>query len=76
VGVVDTAGSDEASWYRFALSQAELDATAPGAPLALADKTFQQTLSFWRRCAVPPDTPVQNKIDLRLRVTGVENPIP
>jgi len=33
------------------------------------------TLSFWRRCTVPPGTPVQNKTDLKLRLTGTENPI-
>lgn len=76
VGVVDTADSDEASWYRFALTREGLDEAAPGVPLALADKTYLQTLSFWRRCTVPSGTPVQNKTDLLIRVTGVENPLP
>jgi len=32
-------------------------------------------LSFWRRCTVLPGTPVQNKLDIKLRLTGTENPI-
>ena len=76
VGTVDSAGPDDTAWYSFAVSRQELNTVQPGVPLALADKTYQQTLSFWRRCTVPPGTPVQNKTDLRILVTGVENPIP
>ena len=47
----------------------------PGAALSLGDKAHDQTLTFWRRCTVPPDTPVQNKLDLKLRLTGTEAPI-
>jgi len=64
---IDETGSDESVWYRLAAIQ--------GAPLNLGDKTFQQTLSFWRRCTVLPGTPVQNKLDIKLRLTGTENPI-
>lgn len=46
-----------------------------GAPFNLGDKAFQQTLSFWRRCTVLPVTPAQNKLDIKLRLTGTENPI-
>ena len=28
-----------------------------------------------RRCTVLPGTPVQNKLDIKLRLTGTENPI-
>jgi len=72
---VDVSGSDESDWYRLALSQAELDTATPGAPLNLGDKPHDVTLSFWRRCTVPPGTAVQNKTDLKLRITGTENPI-
>jgi hypothetical protein len=75
ISVVDTEGQDEGTWYQLALTQTELAAAVPGEPLPLADKTYQQTLSFWRRCTVPPGTPVQNKTDLRLRVGGVEHPV-
>lgn len=72
---IDTSGSDESAWYRLALTQASLDGAAPGAQLALGDKPCAQTLSFWRRCTVPPATAVQNKLDLKLRLSGVEQPI-
>ena len=72
---IDETGSDESVWYRLALTQAELDTATQGAPLNLGDKDFQQTLSFWRRCTVLPGTPVQNKLDIKLRLTGTENPI-
>ncbi len=72
---VDVSGSDESDWYRLALTQAELDTATPGAPLNLGDKPHDITLSFWRRCTVPPGTAVQNKTDLKLRITGTENPI-
>ena len=72
---IDETGTDEAVWYRLALTQAGLDTATQGAPLNLGDKAFQQTLSFWRRCTVLPGTPVQNKLDIKLRLTGTENPI-
>ena len=72
---IDETGTDEAVWYRLALTHAELDTATQGAPLNLGDKAFQQTLSFWRRCTVLPGTPVQNKLDIKLRLTGTENPI-
>jgi len=72
---VDTAGGDESGWYALALTQAELDTATPGSPLTLGDKPHDLTVSFWRRCTVPAGTPVQNKTDLKLRVTGTENPI-
>ena len=72
---IDETGTDESVWYRLALTQAGLDTATQGAPLNLGDKAFQQTLSFWRRCTVLPGTPVQNKLDIKLRLTGTENPI-
>jgi len=72
---VDTAVGDESDWYALALTQAELDTATPGTPLNLGDKPHNVTVSFWRRCTVPPGTPVQNKTDLKLRVTGTENPV-
>lgn len=72
---IDSAGSDESGWYRLALTQAGLDGAAAGAPLLLGDKTHAQTLSFWRRCTVPAGTNVQNKTDLKLRLSGTQHPI-
>ena len=72
---IDETGTNESVWYRLALTQAGLDTATQGAPLHLGDKVFQQTLSFWRRCTVLPGTPVQNKLDIKLRLTGTENPI-
>jgi hypothetical protein len=72
---VDTAGGDESAWYALAPTQAELDAATLGAPLNLGDKPHDVTISFWRRCSVPAGTAVQNKTDLKLRITGTENPI-
>ncbi|MDX9897036.1 MAG: hypothetical protein RBS34_16415 [Desulfofustis sp.] len=72
---IDETGTDESVWYRLALTQAELESAVQSAPLNLGDKPHDQTLSFWRRCTVLPGTPVQNKIDIKLRVTGTQNPI-
>jgi len=72
---VDVAGGDESEWYALALTQAGLDTAVGGAPLNLGDKVHDATLSFWRRCTVPAGTPVQNKTDIKLRITGTENPI-
>ncbi|MCL4500039.1 MAG: hypothetical protein M1335_07365 [Chloroflexi bacterium] len=71
---VDSAGTDESGWCRLALAQADLDTATPGAELTLGDKAHDVTLSFWRRFTVPAGTPVQNKTDLKLRITGTEAP--
>jgi len=72
---VDTVGGDESDWYVLAVTEAELDTATPGASLNLGDKPHNVAVSFWRRCSVPPGTPVRNKTDLKLRVTGTENPV-
>ena len=72
---IDENGSDESVWYRLALTQPELDAAVQGAPLNIGDKAHDQTISFWRRCTVLAGTPVQNKLDIKLRLTGTQNPI-
>jgi len=72
---VDSSGSDESDWCKVALAQAELDTAVPGAELTLGDKAHDVTLSFWRRFTVPAGTQVQNKTDLKLRITGVEAPV-
>jgi hypothetical protein len=72
---IDVFETDESVWYKLALTQAELDAATQSAPLNLGAKAHNQTLSFWRRCTVLPNTPVQNKTDIKLRLTGTENPI-
>ena len=56
-------------------AQADLDTATPGSELVLGDKAHNVTLSFWRRFTVPASTPVQNKTDLKLRITGVEAPV-
>ena len=71
----DTSGTDESSWGKLALTQAELDTATPGAELVLGDKVHNVTLSFWRRFTVPTGTPVQNKTDLKLRIMGTEAPV-
>jgi hypothetical protein len=72
---IDEFETDESVWYKLALTQAELDAATQSAPLNLGAKAHDQTTSFWRRCTVLPATPVQNKTDIKLRLTGTENPI-
>ena len=72
---VDATGTDESGWCKLALTQVELDTATPGAEISLGDKAHNVTLSFWRRFTVPADTPVQNKTDLKLRITGVEAPV-
>jgi len=72
---VDSSGSDESNWCKVALTQVELDTATPGAEISLGDKAHNVTLSFWRRFSVPAATPVQNKTDLKLRITGVEAPV-
>jgi len=72
---VDEVGSSEASWVKLATNQAGLESAVTGAPLALGNKVHNSTLSFWRRIIVPAGTPVQNKTDIKLRLTGTESPI-
>jgi len=72
---VDEVGSSEASWVKLAADQAGLDAAVGGASLGLNNKAHSATLSFWRRIIVPAGTPVQNKTDIKLRLTGTESPI-
>ncbi len=67
---VDTSGTDESAWCALALSEAGLGAAVPGEALALGDKTYSSTISFWRRITVPAGTPLQNKIDIKLRLTA------
>ncbi|MCE5322362.1 hypothetical protein LLG46_03485 [bacterium] len=75
VQVLDTTDSDESSWCRLAATQTDLDSATPGAQLILGDKAHAAKLSFWRRIAVPAGTPVQNKIDIKLKILGTEYPI-
>lgn len=72
---IDENGSDESNWYSLAIAQSWLDSALPGAPLNLGDMSHTQVLAIWRRCTVPPGTPVQNKRDIKLRITGIEAPI-
>lgn len=72
---VDEVGSSEASWVKLATNQAGLESAVAGAPLALGNKVHNSTLSLWRRIIVPAGTPVQNKTDIKLRLTGTESPI-
>lgn len=67
---VDASGTDESSWCALALTQAGLDGALPGQALSLGEKSFNSTISFWRRITVPADTPVEIKNDLKLRLTG------
>jgi len=75
VKAVDATGTDESGWCKLALTQVELDTATPGAEISLGDKAHNVTLPFWRRFSVPAATPVQNKTDLKLRITGVEAPV-
>lgn len=72
---IDSNGSDETSWIALAATQAGLASATAGSELILGDKTYDQTLSFWRRVVVPAGTPVQNKTDLRLQVSGTLYPV-
>lgn len=72
---VDEVGSSEASWVKLASDQAGLESAVEGESLALGSKAHNTTLSFWRRITVPAATPVQNKTDIKLRLTGTESPI-
>lgn len=75
VDPVDETETDESVWYKVALTQALLDEAIEGTALLLGTKRFDQTLSFWRRCTVLPGIPVQNKVDIKLKLSGTENPI-
>ncbi len=72
---VDSTGGDESGWYTLSLTEGGLDSATAGASLTVADKDHDDTVSIWRRCTVPASTPVQNKTDLKLKITGTENPI-
>ncbi len=72
---IDTSGSDESGWCALALTQAELETAVAGTELTLGDKAYGAAISFWRRFTVPAGTPVQNKLDIKLRLTGTETPV-
>ena len=72
---VDNTGGDESDWYRLALTETGLDSATAGASLTVGDKDHDDTTSIWRRCTVPASTAVQNKTDIKLKITGTENPI-
>ncbi len=72
---VDEVGSSEAAWVKLAANQAGLESAVAGASLALGSKAHNAILTFWRRVTVPAGTPVQNKTDIKLRLTGTESPI-
>lgn len=75
VQATDTDGTDETSWISVAATQEDLATAQPGGRLALGDKTHAQSLAFWRRVTVPAGTPVQNKTDLKLRISAMESPL-
>jgi hypothetical protein len=75
IDVFDTSGSSEASWYRLSKTQAGLDTAVPGGQLTLGSKAHNATLSFWRRVTVPAGSAIENKVDLKLRVSGWENAV-
>ena len=72
---IDETGGDESDWYTLSLTEAGLETATAGASLTVGDKDHDDTTSIWRRCAVPASTAVQNKTDLKLKITGTENPI-
>lgn len=72
---IDDTGPSEATWVKLAANQAGLDSAVAGESLNLGDKAHNTTLSFLRRVTVPAGTPVQNKTDIKLRVTGTESPV-
>lgn len=67
---VDTSGTDESDWCALALTEAGLDSAVPGSALVLGNKSHNSTISFWRRITVAAGTEVQNKTDLKFRLTG------
>ncbi len=70
---IDETGGDESDWYTLSLTEAGLEAATAGASLTIGDKDHDDTTSIWRCCAVPASTAVQNKTDLKLKITGTEN---
>lgn len=72
---VDEVGSSEAAWVKLAANQAGLESAVAGTSLTLGNKVHNSILTFWRRVTVPAGTPVQNKTDIKLRLTGTESPI-
>ena len=73
---VDTRGAGKAAWYTLATSQQGLDTASAGAALDLGRKDYHDTLTVWRRCRVPSGTPVQNNLDVQLRLTATASPLP
>jgi hypothetical protein len=70
---VDLVGSNESVWCRLALTQGELETALPGQPLVLSGKQYDAVAAFWRRVIVPPGTPIQNKTDIKLRITAIKS---
>lgn len=75
IQAVDMQGEDESSWVSLASVQEGLETAVPGEVLVLGAKRYDVTLPFWRRITVPSGAPTQDKSDIKLRLTAVENPI-
>lgn len=72
---IDANGTDESTWISLATTQEGLGDAVGGQSLLLGNKNHDETLVFWRRITVPPGTPVQNKTDLKLKISGLESPV-
>ena len=75
VDTVDTAGTSETSWVRVAKTQGQLDTATPGGSVNLGNKNHNVTTSFWRRITVPANSAIENKTDLKYRISGWENAV-
>lgn len=69
---IDVSGTDETAWCILAKTREELETSIPGSSLSFDSKVYNETLKFWRRITVPQGTPMQNKVDLKIRITGTE----
>ena len=72
---IDVSGSDESAWCKLAPTKPSLLLRQPVPSSSWATKPMNITSSFWRRFTVPAGTPVQNKLDIKLRITGTETPV-
>ncbi len=75
VDVVDTTGTSETGWVRFSKTQSGLDTAVAGSQLAIGSKNWNVTTSFWRRITVPAGSAIENKTDLKYKISGWENAV-
>lgn len=75
VSIIDLVAGEGAdvSWFSVAPDNAGSPGTWQATPLNLANIGASGSVSFWLKCVVPKDTPVENLRDIYITVRAIES---